>query len=239
MAIARDNRLLSMGHSNVDGWRHTLLRKVAQLLPRVERCNREDCEVFSGIFGNILWHENLTPRMHEWMNNEITTKLSLGALRHLHLVCLAGRIVDANGNDTYLQHPERLALPTTYISGGREILVMLDTSSMAHSFMQFHHPSFSHSRIVVPKYGHNDLLIGEHSGRDVFPHILDHLERFSRTKTSQHNEGKEDQHKCSRINPSEVEGMLKRSNFNLLSVMDNVTYLCCFMLIIAIFFLSK
>eukprot|EP00250_Pteridium_aquilinum_P013957 c21682_g3_i1 orf=1-255(+) len=71
----------------------------------------------------------------------------------------------------------RLAIPTTYISGGRPLLVTPTTSERAHALMQQHHPEFHHSRHVVHGYGHSDLLIAETSPQDVFPLILDGISK--------------------------------------------------------------
>ncbi|WCJ34274.1 hypothetical protein M5689_015591 [Euphorbia peplus] len=40
-----------------------------------------------------------------------------------------------------------------------------------------HQPGYTHERVVVEGYGHLDLLIGEKSHEEVFPHILSHIRR--------------------------------------------------------------
>ena len=68
-----------------------------------------------------------------------------------------------------------MALSTLYISGGRSLLVTPETSFLANKYMKLHQPGFRHERVVVDGYGHSDLLIGEESSKDVFPHILSHI----------------------------------------------------------------
>ena len=99
----------------------------------------------------------------------------MAAFPHLRKICKAGFIVDSNGNDKYLMHPERMALPTLYISGGRSLLVTPKTSFLANNYMNLHQPGFRHKRVVVEGFGHSDLLIGEESDKKVFPHILSHI----------------------------------------------------------------
>ncbi|PRQ44019.1 putative alpha/Beta hydrolase [Rosa chinensis] len=155
--------------------RHHLLRLTARFIPRYERCTCNECEVFSGMFGNTFWHENITPTMHQWLNKQSSTRLPMSAFPHLRKICNSGFIVDSNGCSSYLIHPERMALPTLYISGGRSLLVTPQTSFLAHKYMKLHQPGFRHERVVVEGFGHSDLLIGEESHKKVFPHILSHI----------------------------------------------------------------
>lgn len=155
--------------------RHHLLRRIARFIPRYERCTCNECVVFSGMFGNTFWHENVTPSMHQWLNKQSSTRLPMSAFPHLRKICNSGFIVDCNGCNSYLIHPERMALPTLYISGGRSLLVTPQTSFLAHKYMKLHQPGFRHERVVVEGFGHSDLLIGEESHKKVFPHILSHI----------------------------------------------------------------
>ncbi|XP_077230382.1 uncharacterized protein LOC143866499 [Tasmannia lanceolata] len=175
MAILGKNRILPMFESSKDSFRHRLLKSVACLIPRYERCTCIECEVFSGIFGNTFWHNNISHTMHHWMNKQSLPRLPMSAFPHLRKICITGFIVDSNGKNSYLIHPERMALPTLYISGGRSLLVTPQTSFLANQYMRMHQPGFHHTRVVVDGFGHSDLLIGENSYKKVFPHIISHL----------------------------------------------------------------
>ncbi|CAI9097688.1 OLC1v1034158C1 [Oldenlandia corymbosa var. corymbosa] len=155
--------------------RQKLLKSIARVIPRYERCTCDECEVFSGIFGNTFWHQNVGNKMHYWLNKESLPCLPMSAFHHLRKICNAGFIVDSNGKNTYLIHPERMALPTLYLSGGRTLLVTPQTSFLANKFMRLHQPGFRHERVVIDGFGHSDLLIGEESSKQVFPHILSHV----------------------------------------------------------------
>ncbi|KAG2683001.1 hypothetical protein I3760_10G011700 [Carya illinoinensis] len=175
MVILGKNKILPLLETSKASRRHRLLQYIARWIPRCERCTCNECEVFSGIFGNPFWHENVSPSMHYWLHKESLTRLPMAAFPHLRKICKAGFIVDNNGNNSYLIHPERMALPTLYISGGRSLLVTPETSFLAHKYMKLHRPAFRHERIVVEGFGHSDLLIGEESYKKVFPHILSHI----------------------------------------------------------------
>ncbi|XP_024526945.1 uncharacterized protein LOC112345107 [Selaginella moellendorffii] len=166
-------------------WRHRLLRSIARAIPRTESCPCDECNVFSGIFGSTFWHQNVGLEMHDWLNKKAVPVLPMAGFPHLRSIALAGHIVDSEGEEeTYMAHPERLAVHTTYISGGRPILVTPETSLRAHGFMKRHHPGFSHARVVIPDYGHSDLWIGEHSHEDVFPLVLERLKSAERSDPS-------------------------------------------------------
>lgn len=176
MAIMGKNRTLHLLQTSSTSIRHRLLKSIARLMPRYERCTCDECEVFSGIFGNTFWHENVSHTMHHWMNRENQTRLPMAAFPHLRKICNAGFIVDSRGNNTYLIHPERMALPTLYMSGERRLLVTPETSFTANKYMKLHQPDYRHERVVVEGFGHSDLLIGEKSHEKVFHYIQKHIE---------------------------------------------------------------
>ncbi|XP_015581580.2 uncharacterized protein LOC8263202 [Ricinus communis] len=175
MVILGKKNILNLLETAKTSSRHWLLKCIAYCLPRYERCTCKECEIFSGIFGNTFWHENVSPTIHQWLNEHSSTRLPMGAFPHLREICNSGFIMDSNGNNSYLIHPERMAVPTLYISGGRTLLVTPETSFLANKYMRLHQPSSRHERVVIDEFGHSDLLIGEESYEKVFPHLLSHI----------------------------------------------------------------
>lgn len=176
MLILGNNKTLPMLGTLKTNFSQRFLRSIARLIPRYERCTCDECEVFSGIFGNAFWHDNITSSMHNWLNKKGLPVLPMAGFPHLRKICNNGFIVDSNGQNSYLIHPERMALPTLYISGGKPILVTPETTFLAHKYMKLHQPNYRHERVVVDGFGHSDLFIGEDSYKKVFPHILSHIE---------------------------------------------------------------
>ncbi|EPS58513.1 hypothetical protein M569_16300, partial [Genlisea aurea] len=175
MMVLGENTVLPMLRESPTSFRHKLMKQIARLIPRYERCTCDECEVASGIFGNAFWHENVSPDMHHWMNMTNLPELPMSGFRHLRKICNAGFVVDSDGTNCYLMHPERMAFPTLYVSGGRTLLVTPETSFLAQKYMKTHQPSFRHERVVVDGYGHSDLWIGEKSAEKVFPHVRKHI----------------------------------------------------------------
>ncbi|EPS60968.1 hypothetical protein M569_13832, partial [Genlisea aurea] len=175
MMILGDDTILPMLEESPASFRHRALKQIARTIPRHERCTCDECEVVSGIFGNAFWHENVSPATHRWLNRANLPKLPMSGFRHLRKICNAGFVVDGDGRNRYLMHPERMAFPTMYVSGGRTLLVTPETSFLAEKYMKMHQPSFRHERVVVDGYGHSDLWIGEKSAEKVFPHVRKHI----------------------------------------------------------------
>ncbi|XP_039039790.1 uncharacterized protein LOC120177874 [Hibiscus syriacus] len=149
MALLGENKILPMLDTSKASLRHRLLMAIVRWLPRCERCTCDECDVFSGIFGNAFWHQNVTPTMHHWLNKQSTTNVPLAAFPHLRKICKSGFIVDSSGNNSYLIHPERMAVSTLYISGGRSLLVTPETTFLANKYVKMHQPGFRHERVVV------------------------------------------------------------------------------------------
>eukprot|EP00270_Netrium_digitus_P013679 TRINITY_DN4573_c0_g1_i1.p1 TRINITY_DN4573_c0_g1~~TRINITY_DN4573_c0_g1_i1.p1 ORF type:complete len:421 (-),score=84.04 TRINITY_DN4573_c0_g1_i1:236-1498(-) len=161
-------------------WRQSIISALLQVLPSTQRCDNHVCQAYSGTFGSIFWHENVAKATHDvHFKHRATQFLAMSGLPQVRKILLAARIVDAKGNPEPYDHPERLAVPTTYISGGKPILVLPETSRRANEYMREHHPEFEHERVVVPGYGHQDMLIGKDMEKDIFPHVLRHLTRVT------------------------------------------------------------
>lgn len=175
MAVLGRNKTLSITDTSKDEFRHSLLKSVARIIPRTERCTSDECEIFSGIFGNAFWHANISKTLHQWLSKQNITYLPMSGFSHLRKICNTGYVVDAEGKNKYLIHPERMATPTLYISGGKSLLVTPETSMLAYKYMRLHQPGFQHKRVVVEGFGHSDLLIGEESYKSVFPHLISHI----------------------------------------------------------------
>lgn len=191
MAVLGRNKTLSITNASKDEFRHSLLKSIARIIPRPERCTSDECEIFSGIFGNAFWHENVSKTLHQWLCKKNVTHLPMSGFPHLRKICNAGYVVDAEGKNKYLIHSERMAVPTQYISGGRSLLVTPKTSMLAYRYMRLHQPRFQHKRVVVEGYGHSDLLIGEESYKNVFPHFIAYMrmtESGGRRKESEERE---------------------------------------------------
>ncbi|KAL0309499.1 UNVERIFIED_CONTAM: hypothetical protein Sradi_5892200 [Sesamum radiatum] len=95
MATMGKNKILPLPQTSTTSFRYQLLKSVASLMPRYGRCTCGECKVFSGIFGNAFWPENVSHKMHLKMNKENLPRLPMAAIPHLRRICNAGFIMDS------------------------------------------------------------------------------------------------------------------------------------------------
>ena len=101
----------------------------------------------------------------------------MSAFKHLTLLIRKGHLVDANGEDTYIPHLERLAIPITFIHGAENECFLPESTEITYNLLREKNGKGLYSRHVVPNYGHIDCIFGKNAARDVYPLMLQHLER--------------------------------------------------------------
>ena len=87
--------------------------------------------------------------------------------------------VDIDGNDTYCVHPDRLALPILFLQGDRNYIFLPEGTKRTVSWLSSHNDPSLYTYTELPGYAHLDALIGRNADRDVYPHIVEHLDRFN------------------------------------------------------------
>lgn len=175
MSVLGKSKILPLFENLNESPQQWLVKSLIRLLPRYERCTCDECNVVSGVFGNAFWHENVSPTLHHWLNKQCQPQLPVSGLLQIGKIGNKGHIVDSNGKDIYLIHPERMTVPTLYITGGRTLLTTRETSLFAHQYMKLHQPGFHHKRVVVEGFGHSDVFLGEEAHKKIFPHIISHM----------------------------------------------------------------
>jgi cholesterol oxidase len=90
-----------------------------------------------------------------------------------------GRLVDAGGADAYLPHVDRLRTNVVLLQGGENELFLPAGSAATQEWLCKQHGPAACARLVVSGYAHLDCFIGRNAASDVFPMILEQLERFN------------------------------------------------------------
>lgn len=145
--------------------------------PEGEECTNPVCHRVFSVFGPSYTHSQLNHKTHsalEEMFGEIATK----PFEQLAEIVRRGYVVDAQGNDRYLDHPERLRLPIDFVVGGQNQIFMPETSQRTLDWLVEHNGDGFYTRHVFQNYAHMDLWIGRDANIDVFPYILERLELF-------------------------------------------------------------
>jgi cholesterol oxidase len=159
-------------------WQQRLLDTALRFYPmrHGEDCDSAVCHRISFMYALLYDHAQLNQRLHDNLH-ELFGVASIKVFDHLATMVNAGHVVKADGADDYIGHLERMALPITFISGGdNRCFLPQGTEETVAMLSQRNGPEF-YKRVVVPGYGHIDCIFGKNAAVDVFPHILEHLER--------------------------------------------------------------
>ena len=87
-----------------------------------------------------------------------------------------GHAVRATG-ESWLRDLDRLALPITFLHGGDNACFLPESTQATMAALAEANGPDLYRHTVIPDYGDMDCLIGKDAARDVFPLILEHLER--------------------------------------------------------------
>jgi cholesterol oxidase len=104
---------------------------------------------------------------------------NIRCLEHLGLMMQKGRAVDAHGRDRYLQRPDLLRdVPIHFLAGERNYIFHPEGTEKTLSWLRQHNGPKNYTLQVLPDYAHLDALVGRDVAHDVFPDIIDHLDRY-------------------------------------------------------------
>ncbi|HEX5366555.1 MAG TPA: GMC oxidoreductase, partial [Acidimicrobiales bacterium] len=155
----------------------TALRLVP--MPGGERCGKPLCRWINAIYGCTHAHDQLNDATHD----ELDDMFGVGHLAALgHLSTIMGRrlVVDADGEESYTRHPERLRMPILLVQGERNYIFRPQGTMRTLRWLQTANDPSLYQRVVLPGYAHLDALVGRNAHRDVFPALTGHLDRFNR-----------------------------------------------------------
>ncbi len=151
---------------------------IAGILPTPEKCQEPVCRWLNGVFGLTHTHDQLNSLTHETFASAFGTG-DVTTLEHLALMARKNRAVDHHGNDIYLPNVDRLDLPMLFIQGSKNYIFKPKGLDETLAWLRAAHPDSGalHEVLVLEDYAHLDGLVGRNAAADVFPHIIDHLDR--------------------------------------------------------------
>ncbi len=151
-------------------------------LLRGERCNNPVCRWVFFFFGPTHVHDQLDPRTHQRIA-ELFGVASLQALDHIALCVNAGHAVDHTGADTYLPHIDRFRIPITFLVGERNRIFYPTSTEKTLAWLRENTPKEQYEELYrelrYPDYAHLDHFIGRDAPVEVFPRLIEDLDRFN------------------------------------------------------------
>ncbi len=139
------------------------------------RCTSATCHRITFMYAPLYEHANLNEATHDALH-EMFGLGNMKAFNHLARLANTGHLVDFDGNDTYLPHLDRLAIPIAFIHGAQNECFLPESTEITLSDLSKANGSNLYKRHVIPGYGHIDCIFGKNAVKDVYPFILEHLE---------------------------------------------------------------
>ncbi len=160
------------------GWVDKLSDKFLNLQPLgvEERCNSPVCHRISFMYSLLYEHDQLNRATHDNLH-EMFGECSMEIFEHLARNAREKHLVSANGEDIYMPHWDRLKLPITFIHGAENVCYLPETTEKSFNTLVTKNGADLYERHVIPHYGHIDCIFGKNAVVDVYPHIVNALNK--------------------------------------------------------------
>jgi cholesterol oxidase len=162
-------------------WQQRLIDDALRLYPiqHGEQCNSAVCHRITFLYALLYEHARLNPALHGNLH-ELFGVTSVEVFEHLARMARIGHVVSASGEELYLPHPERMALPIRFIHGAQNQCFIPESTARTQAMLSDVNGAALYSRKVIDGYGHIDCIFGARAADDVYPHIVEHLEQTAR-----------------------------------------------------------
>ncbi len=163
-------------HAN---WFNKLYDKALDIYALAEaqgQCDNPVCHRITFMYASLYRHDTLNETLHENLH-ELFGESNMRTFEHLALMCREGKLLNFAGEDIYMPHLDRLQLPICFISGANNECYLPESTERTFNYLREHFDPDLYSRHVVPGYGHIDCMFGKNAVVDVYPLILEHLEK--------------------------------------------------------------
>lgn len=152
------------------------LIRVAVPFQREERTRNATSNRITALYGQLYETDQLNTMTFESGLPEMFGEANIAAFKQLALIARRQTIADAAGNDAYMPHLERLAIPISFIHGGENACFLPESTARTLAKLSARNGAHLYDRHVIPNYGHIDCIFGKTAVVDVYPKMLTHLE---------------------------------------------------------------
>jgi cholesterol oxidase len=141
-----------------------------------ERCENLTCHRITFMYAPLYDHAQLNEATHETLY-ETFGVANMKAFEHLALLTNKGHLLNFAGEDVYLPHLDRLALPITFIHGADNECFEPESTRITYDLLRQANGTSYYDRHVVAGYGHIDCIFGKNAAHDIFPIVLNALDQ--------------------------------------------------------------
>ena len=176
----------SLGVSSLDAyvdtnanWLEKIYDSALKLYPVTfeEQCNSPTCRRITFMYAPLYEHDQLNTATHDALH-EMFGVANIGAFKHLALMAREGKVVDKDGKDIYLPNLNKMNIPIRFIHGAENVCFLPKSTEKTLQALKNENPGIEYDRFVIPEYGHIDCIFGKNAAKDVYPLILEHLEKI-------------------------------------------------------------
>jgi cholesterol oxidase len=141
-----------------------------------EFCTNPMCHRITFLYSLLYEHAKLNTGTHDAMH-ELFGIANIASLEHLSLLVRTKHLVNAKGEEVYMQHLDRLKLPICFIHGELNDCYLPISTELTFNNLVAANGQDLYERHVIPGYGHIDCIFGQAAAQDVYPYMLAHLEK--------------------------------------------------------------
>jgi cholesterol oxidase len=146
-------------------------------MPAEERCGQAVCRWVNAIYGGTHRHAQLNDATHRALNDMFGFG-NIESLEHLSLMMGRGLAVTATGGDDYFEHPARLAGTRLLLLQGLKNRIFRPVGMLRTlGWLRSANPNGDFRLVMLPGYAHLDAIVGTRAAMDVFPQVVEFLDR--------------------------------------------------------------
>lgn len=162
----------SLGEKILDRFLWLVLLATGRRPARSATSNR-----ITALYGPLYEYAQLNQPSMEFGLPLMFGEANVTAFKQLALIARTKHIVGYNGSERYMPNIARLALPMCFIHGAKNACFRPKSTQLTYDRLVKAHGPALYERHVIPGYGHIDCIFGKNAARDVYPHMLRHLEK--------------------------------------------------------------
>jgi cholesterol oxidase len=146
-------------------------------MPAEERCGQAVCRWINAIYGCTHRHAQLNEATHLGLSKMFGVG-NIDSLNHLTLMLRRSLAVTSGGGKDYFEHPKRMAGTKILLLQGRDNHIFHPAGTLRTlRWLRAHNPAGHYERLVLPEYGHLDTIVGARAATEVYPRIVEFLDR--------------------------------------------------------------
>ena len=185
LRLPRLFRALGIGHVNAratteDGFANRFLDGLIRIVvpfQREERVRSATSNRITALYGQLYETDQLNQLTYEAGLPEMFGEANIAAFEQLAAIARKRIIVDAKGKNAYLPHLDRMAIPILFVHGGENACFKPESTVRTVARLAARNGTDLYTRHKIPDYGHIDCIFGKNAARDVFPLMLEHLDK--------------------------------------------------------------